>query len=470
MNREAYLSQFRGAIHGSVEIIDHTGNAVLRGTGVFIPCDTRLYACFNVGDCSPFTINKYCVLFHPYDKNYILSPVAIYDRLLVNSFNNLTRQYDMSMLLKSHNYDAMLEFIKTGAISANVLINSQSSRTITPNKGSLVRARPLRRTRPYGDGCALSISALINPFTEKSYNLIVITNSTPFISTQTIRRLLNALKLYWYLYHIEHYRLQVISVSFKTNSGSSLQLFCTEEQIIDNGRTCLPPSISSYINTRRLHKIISTYLLDDNPRCQGLCYAIDEFLRLATNQSKAYVINDYVRQPILVLDSLITNIRGPSHKRTPEQKQKDKQSIQTVLGFVNNNKDSLSDNVYKFYSSKTANQIIGLIYNPPFKQKITSVLSWLKIQYSESELNLDDISRIRNQIVHGQKYDIDYILDKSITRNVQHVSSRNGATTVSLSIQEGIVDTTLKIIQSILTAYFDKRCSYAHKNSKSYLA
>ena len=460
MNKEVYLNHFHGTMHGNIEIVSNMGEIILQGTGVFIPSDTRLYAYFSVVDHEPLTIDKYCVLFRPYDRNYVLIPVAVYDRLLVDGFHSLTRQYDMTMLLKSNNYDAMLEFIKDGAAEVNIAILSQRPNRVAP-ENHIIKRTPIHGRRLYNDKCSIAVFMLVNQFTGRTNNLITITNPVSFISVQTIHELLNAVKLYWYLYHIERRRLQIASMSFRTKNGKELQLLCTKEQTVSNGRiNTLPTPTSPGISTRRLHKILSTYLLNNSPRCRGLRYAADEFLRLATNQSEAYGINDYIRQPILVLDSLITNIKRPSRKRTPRQKQKDKQSIQTVLDFIENNKSSLSNNVYEFYSSKTVEQIIGLMYRPPFKQKITDVLDWLKISYSDFELNLDDVSKIRNQVVHGQNYDVNYLLDKSITRNVQHVDKKSGMTTVSLSMQAGIVDTTLKIIRDIFAAYFDMRCSY----------
>ena len=461
MNKEAYLNSFRGAIHGSVEIIGNDGRIPLRGTGVFIPSSTRLYAHFSIDKYKPFTIDKYRVLFRPYEQNYILSPVAIYDRFLVSSFHNSTRQYNMSMLLKTDSYDTILKFIQTGATRADIAIYSRPPERITSNGSTLIKSQPLGKPRKYRDGCSISVAALINSFTKKSYNLIAIANSTPFISMQTTREFLNALKLYWYLYHVEHHKLQIASISFKTKDGNNIQLFYSEEQTIDDGGVrLLPLSASPNISARRLHKILSIYLLNNRPKCRGLRYAADEFLKLVTGQSDARGINDYVRQPILVLDSLVTNIEKPSRKRTREQKRKDKQSIQTVLNFINSNRSSLSNDVYKFYSSKTAEQIMGLICRPPFKQKITDILNWLEISDSEFKLSLDDLSRIRSQVVHGQDYDVNYIFDKSITRDVQYIDKREDMTTISLSVQEGIVDTTLKIIQAILAAYFDRRCRY----------
>ena len=460
MNKDTYTNHFNSQLEGMVELIEMNGAVAISGTGVLSPQSAKLCANFSP-DNNPRTISKYYVLFTPHNVNETILLVGVYSNFTIN-FHQRPACYNAGMLLVACNRSEIINFITNGTKKAQLSVKISGW---TPGVKDQLNPIASNNKKRYRDNTSIHISSYMDHDSTSIQSTINIIRRGHFRTMDDIHGLLDSMRLYWILYRFNKGVLEITRLSFISTSGKSIHLLCNTRYIVRPvGPTQLCRLYTPYFNTRNLHSIMSLLVFRSSTGNSGLRHGISKFLRLTENPNQIYNLDDFVALPIIVLDTITTNINIPTEKKSATSEQKNVASVQYVLNYINNNKDKLTADVYHFYTDKDAEQIVRVINRPSFKKKIIDTLNYLGIDPGKYERSLSEISKIRSKVIHGQSYDHDYIYSKSLTRTQQTVNNKDGWTEVRLGTKLGVVDIVFELIHCILAAYFGRSCSYARSS------
>lgn len=460
MGKEDYLKHFNSQPEGTVELINMDGTIAASGTGVFNPQSTELYATFDP-DNNPRTIQRYYVLFTPRDVSESILLAGVYSNFIIN-FHQESAHYGAEMLLAANSRDEIISFIRNGVRKARLSIEISNQPSSILRKPS--NTATLCEKKRYRDNTAIRISLYTKNCSPASiHGVIEVTKHNSFHTIDEMHGLLGSVRLYWILYRFNTSALRVTRFSFINDSGEELNLLCYKEYtVLPIRHVHLCSSHTQHFSIKNLHSIMSLLVFHSSAGNSGLHHGVNKFLRLTENPDQRYSLDDFVALPIIALDTITTNIDVLAKKKPDAIKQqRNIESVQRILDYVDDNKSKFAADVYNFYTNKDASQIVQAINQAPFKKKVLNTLDYLKIDSNKYKRVLNEISAIRSKVIHGQRYDHNYIHSKSLTRTQQTVNNKDGWTEVRLGTKLGVVDIVFELIHCILAAYFDRSCSYA---------
>jgi hypothetical protein len=271
-------------------------------------------------------------------------------------------------------------------------------------------------------------------------------------------KLLSAFKLYWLLQH-DFTDCKIISIEL----GDGLSLFLGDYELRANKRNVQgykdSPDINDDFNPLLLAKTLNFFKNDTIDPKKGYASKIS----LALNRllyyrftERVYRLEDEAVELIFALDGFTAQLtKDELKKRNRARKSEIKESIEKVLKLIDDNKADIIPAVSDFYI-KPVEKIYENVIRLSFKDSTRLCFELLGIDYDTYEDLISVMDRARQQVVHSQNYDSEYLIEALLTRGVIDVQDTAEGQTITFGQSTGKLDEFYDLLKLVAAKYFNK--------------
>lgn len=167
-----------------------------------------------------------------------------------------------------------------------------------------------------------------------------------------------------------------------------------------------------------------------------------------------YVVIDLVFSLQSMLEEIADKAINEKNKQSAEAT---KAGIEKVFAQIEAVKDELPDNVREFYLGQSVNKVQEFVTRPTFMQSVHVALEKLGIDEKEYSSVIKEINKARQQVVHSQDYNGQFLIDL-LTQNKVTVDKNGNGEVVSMAfgIKTGGLDKLYDLITKMIRAYLDQ--------------
>lgn len=270
-------------------------------------------------------------------------------------------------------------------------------------------------------------------------------------------RLMSAFKLYWLLQH-DLTDCSIISVGL----GEQLSLFLSEDELRAHKNNVAgykdTPDISDDFKPLLLAKTLH-FFKNDTTAKKGyeskISLALKRMLYYRFTK-RVYRLDDEAIELIFALDGFTAQVTSAElKKRNKTHKVEVEESINKVLKLIEDNKTDLTPVVSDFYI-KPVERIYENVIRLSFKASIKLCFDLLDIDYEAHGELISAMDKARQQVVHSQNYDSDYLIETLLTRGVIDVENTAEGQTITFGQTTGKLDEFYDLLKLVFTKYFEK--------------
>ncbi len=441
--------------YGTLKIVDRAFNTEVEGSGLFFPDDGKVYVRLQKSDNWRDNIKRVQygsrIIFETEQgKTFVsLGTLLGYDDV-TDWFNGTERVVTLDEYAECASIKAARQITTEGIKNLDITIRAASS-TIsnmgTPTQIQAKRAAIMVSNHQAYDGSSGS---------QKDFIAINIT-SEEHIPLDGYRRFVRPIEIYWRLY-TSNLKLEIDGIfgSVKTDD-QKMETFKIKSQ---ETFYSADKNYASYLNIQRdkidiekLYALINEYFDRASENAfPKIPYAIESYHKVMVGAK----ITDAVTYLATAFDSF-ANGSANSKKRAKLAKEKIIQDIKKVQSTIEND-TTLNQEVIDFYCRKKPEDIYENISSRTFFQNIDLLCKEIDYVLKDDEKeSLRRLFNARKQIIHGQDYKQDNILNRSLSRT--KVCIHESGDGYSVGQEDGYIFTCSMLFEKMLKAYLEKQKS-----------
>ena len=266
--------------------------------------------------------------------------------------------------------------------------------------------------------------------------------------------LLKAFKLYWLLNH-DLTNGELLSLEFgDVTLRTSERFLRANKKNVEGSKKA--PTIEDDFNAQLLAKTTHFFLGGKREQPEGkISLALSRLIYYRFTPRRK-VLEQEAAELVFALDAIAAEIAtGEIKTRNKKSKKEIKAGIERVLEKIEAIKSKLPEPVTDFYL-KDPNDIYSNLVRASFRESIRVCFEKLGVDYETHAAVIDDMSEVRQQIVHSQGYDSDFLARILLTQGTINVANNPRGQTITWGQKTGRLDEFYDLLTIVSEKYFDQ--------------